>query len=141
MKRTFGAAALSTALAALVASAPAKAADEDFFKGKTITIYIGFSPGGTYDLFGRMVARFIGKQIPGNPTVVASNMPGAGSFTASNWLYRIAPKDGTALGAGLLWRRFERKASVDSVKLDRIKTKSYPALIEATKKWKSMIGA
>ena len=98
MKRTFGAAALSVTLASLIAAAPAKAADEDFFKGKTITIYIGFSPGGTYDLFGRMVGRFIGKHIPGNPTVVASNMPGAGSFTASNWLYRIAPKDGTALG-------------------------------------------
>ncbi len=94
MKRTLGAAALAT----LVAASPALAADEDFFKGKTITVYIGFSPGGTYDLFGRMVARFISKQIPGNPTVVASNMPGAGSFTASNWLYRIAPKDGTALG-------------------------------------------
>ncbi|MEN9709094.1 MAG: hypothetical protein RIQ68_1502 [Pseudomonadota bacterium] len=98
MKRTLGAAALSLTLASLIAAAPAKAADEDFFKGKTITIYIGFSPGGTYDLFGRMVGRFIGKHIPGIPTVVASNMPGAGSFTASNWLYRIAPKDGTALG-------------------------------------------
>jgi tripartite-type tricarboxylate transporter receptor subunit TctC len=102
MKRMFGAAALSatlaTTFASLMAATPAQAADEDFFKGKTITIYIGFSPGGTYDLFGRMVGRFIGKHIPGNPTVVASNMPGAGSFTASNWLYRIAPKDGTALG-------------------------------------------
>ncbi len=98
MKRTFGAAALSLTLASIFAAAPAKAADEDFFKGKTITIYIGFSPGGTYDLFGRMVGRFMSKHIPGNPTVVASNMPGAGSFTASNWLYRIAPKDGTALG-------------------------------------------
>ncbi len=98
MKRMLGAAALSATLATLVAASPVLAADEDFFKGKTVTVYIGFSPGGTYDLFGRMVARFISKQIPGNPTVVASNMPGAGSFTASNWLYRIAPKDGTALG-------------------------------------------
>jgi tripartite-type tricarboxylate transporter receptor subunit TctC len=98
MKRTFGAAALSAALASLIAASPAIAAEDDIFKGKTITIYIGFSPGGTYDLFGRMVGRFIGKHIPGTPTVVASNMPGAGSFTASNWLYRIAPKDGTALG-------------------------------------------
>ena len=98
MKRTFGAAALSVTLASLFAAAPAKASEEDFFKGKNVTIYIGFSPGGTYDLFGRMVGRFIGKHIPGNPTVVASNMPGAGSFTASNWLYRIAPKDGTAMG-------------------------------------------
>ncbi|MDB5643983.1 MAG: Tripartite-type tricarboxylate transporter, receptor component TctC, partial [Hyphomicrobiales bacterium] len=76
----------------------ARAADEDMFKGKTITVYIGFSPGGTYDLFGRMVTRYMAKHIPGQPNMVASNMPGAGSFTASNWLYRIAPKDGTALG-------------------------------------------
>ena len=76
MKRTFGAAALSVTLASLFAAAPAKASEEDFFKGKNVTIYIGFSPGGTYDLFGRMVGRFIGKHIPGNPTVVASNMPG-----------------------------------------------------------------
>jgi tripartite-type tricarboxylate transporter receptor subunit TctC len=78
-------------------SALAQGAD-DFFKGKTVTVYIGFSPGGTYDLFGRMVSRYIGKHIPGQPTVVASNMPGAGSLTAANWLYRAAPKDGTALG-------------------------------------------
>jgi tripartite-type tricarboxylate transporter receptor subunit TctC len=80
------------------ASAFAQSAEE-FFKGKNVTVYIGFSPGGTYDLFGRMVARYIGKHIPGQPTVVASNMPGAGSLTAANWLYRAAPKDGTALGA------------------------------------------
>jgi tripartite-type tricarboxylate transporter receptor subunit TctC len=93
------AAALACALALSVAiPGVARAADEDMFKGKTITVYIGFSPGGTYDLFGRMVTRYMAKHIPGQPNMVASNMPGAGSFTASNWLYRIAPKDGTALG-------------------------------------------
>ena len=56
-------------------------------------------------------------------------------------IYVSQSQHGTALGAGLLWRRFQRKAPVDSVKLDRIETKSHPALIEATKKWKSMIGA
>lgn len=71
---------------------------EEFYKGKTVTIYIGFSPGGTYDLFGRMVARHIAEHIPGNPTVIASNMPGAGSFKAANYLYNVAPKDGTAMG-------------------------------------------
>jgi len=75
-------------------SALAQGAD-DFFKGKTVTVYIGFSPGGTYDLFGRMVARYIGKHIPGQPTVVASNMPGAGSLVAANHMYNAAPKDGT----------------------------------------------
>lgn len=91
-------AALVSGAAVIALAGPALAAD-DMFKGKTITVYIGFSPGGTYDLFGRMVARHMGKHIPGQPNIVASNMPGGGSYTASNWLYRIAPKDGTALGS------------------------------------------
>ena len=70
----------------------------DFFRGKTVSVYIGFSPGGTYDYFGRLVSRHLGKHIPGNPTVIAQGMPGAGSFTLANWMYRIAPKDGTAIG-------------------------------------------
>lgn len=70
---------------------------DQFYKGKTVTIAIGFSAGGTYDLFGRLVSRHIGKHIPGNPTVIAQSMPGAGSFVAANWLYAVAPKDGTAM--------------------------------------------
>ncbi|MDB5542918.1 MAG: Tripartite-type tricarboxylate transporter, receptor component TctC [Hyphomicrobiales bacterium] len=97
IQRSGAALACGLALTAALAGA-ASAADEDMFKGKTITVYIGFSPGGTYDLFGRMVTRYMARHIPGQPNMVASNMPGAGSFTASNWLYRIAPKDGTALG-------------------------------------------
>jgi tripartite-type tricarboxylate transporter receptor subunit TctC len=71
---------------------------EALYKGKTVIIYIGFAPGGSYDYFGRLVARHIGKHLPGNPTVVAQSMPGAGSFTAANYLYARAPRDGTALG-------------------------------------------
>ena len=73
-------------------------ADEVSFKGQTIHLYIGFAPGGTYDFFGRLVARHLGRHLPGNPTVIAEQMPGAGSFTAANFLYARAPKDGTALG-------------------------------------------
>jgi tripartite-type tricarboxylate transporter receptor subunit TctC len=58
---------------------------------------IGFGPGGGFDLWGRLVARHIGKYLPGNPTIVAQNMPGAGSFNATNYIYNIAPKDGTAM--------------------------------------------
>jgi tripartite-type tricarboxylate transporter receptor subunit TctC len=68
------------------------------FKGQTVHLYIGFAPGGTYDYFGRLVARHIGRHLPGNPTVIAEQMPGAGSFTAANFLYARAPKDGTAVG-------------------------------------------
>lgn len=65
---------------------------------KTVTVLIGFGPGGGYDLWGRTVARHIGKFMPGTPTVVVQNMPGAGSYVAASWLYNIAPKDGTVLG-------------------------------------------
>ena len=89
------------ALASLCALAPSAAFAQtpaEFYKGKTVSIVIGFSPGGTYDLFGRLVARHMGKHIPGNPTVIAQSMPGAGSFTAANFLFHRAPKDGTQFG-------------------------------------------
>jgi tripartite-type tricarboxylate transporter receptor subunit TctC len=80
-----------------VASAWSQTA-EDTFKGKTITVTIGFAPGGNYDFVGRLVARHIGKHLPGNPAGVAVNTPGAGSIRAANYLSATAPKDGTALG-------------------------------------------
>ena len=91
----------AAAAAACIALAPSSAAAqtaEQFFKGKVINLYIGFAAGGTYDYYSRLFARFIGKHIPGNPTVVAQSMPGAGSFQAANFLYAVAPKDGTAMG-------------------------------------------
>jgi tripartite-type tricarboxylate transporter receptor subunit TctC len=65
--------------------------------GKTVTLAIATPSGGGYDLYGRMVARHIGRYLPGNPTVVPQNMPGAGSLIAANWLANVAPKDGTAI--------------------------------------------
>jgi tripartite-type tricarboxylate transporter receptor subunit TctC len=78
---------------------PAAAAD-DFYKGKTINLFIGSGPGGGYDLFGRLVARHIGRHIPGEPTVNPQNMPGAGSINSANYIYNAAPQDGTVLGIG-----------------------------------------
>jgi tripartite-type tricarboxylate transporter receptor subunit TctC len=91
---------LPAAIAAVVLSAlPARAQSvEEFYKGKTINLTIGFSVGGGYDLYARHLARFIGKHIPGNPTVVPQNMPGAGSLKAANYIYSAAPKDGTFFG-------------------------------------------
>jgi tripartite-type tricarboxylate transporter receptor subunit TctC len=66
--------------------------------GKNVTMIIGFGPGGGYDAWGRVVARHIGKNLPGNPNVVPQNMPGGGSFNAANHIYTVAPKDGTVLG-------------------------------------------
>jgi tripartite-type tricarboxylate transporter receptor subunit TctC len=71
----------------------------DFYRGKILTVYIGYGPGGGYDLYARTLARHIVKHIPGNPAAVPSNMPGASSMTLGNFLARIAPKDGTAIGA------------------------------------------
>jgi tripartite-type tricarboxylate transporter receptor subunit TctC len=71
---------------------------EPFFHGKTINLYIGFGGGGSYDYYARLVARYIGKHIPGNPTVVAQTMAGAGSLQLANFLFASAPRDGTAMG-------------------------------------------
>jgi tripartite-type tricarboxylate transporter receptor subunit TctC len=70
----------------------------DFYKGKTVDLYIGYSAGGGYDVYARALARHLGRFIPGNPTILAKNMPGAGSLVLANWLYNVAPKDGTAFG-------------------------------------------
>ncbi len=88
-------ATLLTALPASIASAQSPA---EFYKGKTVEFYIGYSVGGGYDLYARTIARHIGKHIPGNPTVLPKNMEGAGSLRLANWLFRVAPKDGTAIG-------------------------------------------
>ncbi|SDW74500.1 Bug family tripartite tricarboxylate transporter substrate binding protein [Roseicitreum antarcticum] len=69
----------------------------EFYDGQTITIYVGFGPGGGYDLYGRLAADFLGKHIPGNPDVIVENMPGAGGRLAAQYLYSVAPQDGTAL--------------------------------------------
>jgi tripartite-type tricarboxylate transporter receptor subunit TctC len=73
-------------------------APEEFYRGKTIQVMIGMSAGGAYDIYARMLARHMGKHIPGNPRLVPSNMEGAGSLTLTNYLYNVAPKDGTVIG-------------------------------------------
>jgi tripartite-type tricarboxylate transporter receptor subunit TctC len=70
---------------------------EEFYRGKKIDMIIGYSSGGTYDLYARLVARHLGNYIRGNPTIVPRNMPGAASRTAAAFVYNIAPKDGTVL--------------------------------------------
>jgi tripartite-type tricarboxylate transporter receptor subunit TctC len=89
---------ISVAIAALAALTAPVAAQAPSLAGKNVQMIIGSGSGGGYDLWGRVVARHIGKHLPGNPTVVPQNMPGAGSFTAANYIYNVAPKDGTAMG-------------------------------------------
>lgn len=70
----------------------------EFYKGKTVTILVGYEGGGGYDIYARLVAQFLGKHIPGNPTVIVQNMPGAGGLRAARNLVTVSAKDGTALG-------------------------------------------
>ena len=97
-RRFFVAAAVSLVtsfVAASVAAAPADPAS--FYRGRTIQLLIGFGPTGGYDTYARTLARFMGKHIPGNPTIVPQNMPGAGSLKVANYIYNVAPKDGTVI--------------------------------------------
>lgn len=72
---------------------------EEAFKGKTVTFYVGLSPGGGYDINARLVAKYIGKYIPGHPSVVVKNMPGGGGLVMTNYVANVAPKDGLHIGA------------------------------------------
>jgi tripartite-type tricarboxylate transporter receptor subunit TctC len=91
---------LTAAVTLSLAAIPASAADSvaEFYKGKSIALLIGFGPGGGYDSYSRVLARHLGKHIPGQPTVVPQNMPGAGGLAAANFLYNVAPADGRTLG-------------------------------------------
>src|SRR5437879_12528879 len=73
-------------------------AQEDFYKGKTIRLIVGLAPGGGFDTYSRVIARHIGKHIPGNPTTVGDNMPGAASLLAANYIYKVAKPDGLTIG-------------------------------------------
>jgi tripartite-type tricarboxylate transporter receptor subunit TctC len=88
---------LTVAVALALSAAPARAqTPAEFYKGKQISAYVGFSAGGGYDLYARVLARHMGRHIPGNPQIVPQNMPGAGSLRAANYIAQVAPRDGTA---------------------------------------------
>jgi tripartite-type tricarboxylate transporter receptor subunit TctC len=90
---------VATALLAAAMTEPACSAGvEEFYRGKNISLIIGYSVGGGYDLYGRLLARHMGKHIPGRPTIVPQNLTGAGSLRAASFLYSAAAKDGTVFG-------------------------------------------
>jgi tripartite-type tricarboxylate transporter receptor subunit TctC len=81
------------------ASQPAdEQAVANFYRGKTVRLLVGFAPGGGYDTYSRLIAHYLGNYIPGNPTVIVDNVPGAGSMVLANQVYNTLPKDGTAIG-------------------------------------------
>jgi tripartite-type tricarboxylate transporter receptor subunit TctC len=97
-KKFYGCAALTFGAAVAFATPAAADAVSDFYKGKSVGLAIGYGAGGGYDTYGRVLARHLGDHIPGKPTVVPKNMPGAGALKAANYIYNSAPKDGTEIG-------------------------------------------
>jgi tripartite-type tricarboxylate transporter receptor subunit TctC len=94
-------ASLIGAALAMPLAAAAQAQSEsvaDFYRGKTVNLIVGYSAGGGYDVYARMMAPYLTKHLPGNPSVVVQNMEGAGSLKAANYIYNVAPKDGTTIG-------------------------------------------
>ena len=98
VKRFLACVAATGAFAAPAHGADATGGIANFYKGKTVQVLVGFGPGGGYDLYARTLARYMGRHIPGNPTLVPQNMPGAGGVKAMNYLYNVARKDGTVMG-------------------------------------------
>jgi tripartite-type tricarboxylate transporter receptor subunit TctC len=89
---------------------------EQFYAGKTIDFVIGYPPGGSNDTLGRLVARHLGKHVPGKPNVVPKNMPGAGSFLAVNQIFNVSPKDGTVIGIGAPTIALDEKLGTQGVR-------------------------
>jgi tripartite-type tricarboxylate transporter receptor subunit TctC len=89
---------LALTVISLGRSQPVQASNHEFYAGKTVRIVVGYAPGGGYDFYARTIARHMGKHIPGNPTFVVENMPGAGSLVSANHLYKIAKADGLTIG-------------------------------------------
>lgn len=136
-----GALLAAAATAGLLAGALPAAADPvaDFYKGKKLTIVVGYGAGGGYDTTTRLLARHYGKFVPGNPNVVVQNMPGAGSLVAANYIYNNAPKDGTTLGVfsstiSMLPLYGDKKAKFETLKFSWIGSIHQDVLACAT--WK-----
>ena len=109
--------AIAAVVLALPSTGHAQSAAE-FYRGKAVELLIGYSGGGGYDVYGRLLARHIGRHIPGNPAVVPRNMPGAGSLVLANWLANVAPKDGTAFGIIGSGTGFDPLLGIEAAKFD-----------------------
>ncbi|MGH7825552.1 MAG: Bug family tripartite tricarboxylate transporter substrate binding protein [Candidatus Binatia bacterium] len=115
MSRALGCLAAAASLIVLLSFESAKAQDS-FYKGKTVRIIVGASAGGGYDTYSRTIARHIGKHVPGNPTFVVENMPGAGFLISANYMYNIAKPDGLTIGhfiGGLFLQQFLGKPGIE----------------------------
>ena len=94
----------------------ADATTHDFYKGKVVRIIVGFAAGGGFDTYARAIGRHMGRHIPGNPTVIVENMPGAGSLIAANHVYKVAKPDGLTMAhpiGGIFMLQIFGKAGVE----------------------------
>ena len=114
MSRILAAATLAFSLTGGFAAAQTEVAS--FYKGKTLEMIVGYAPGSSNDIAARALARTIGKYLPGNPNVITRNMPGGGSFVAANYIFNVAPKDGTVLGLMAPTIAIDEKLGSDGVK-------------------------
>jgi tripartite-type tricarboxylate transporter receptor subunit TctC len=115
MTKVFARVAVAVVLIAFLSASQAKAQDS-FYKGKTVRIIVGASAGGGYDTYSRTIARHMGKHIPGNPTFIVENMPGAGFLISANYMYKIAKPDGLTIGhfiGGLFLQQLLEKPGVE----------------------------
>lgn len=111
----------AVALLGAIAPAAVAQAQSDFFSGKTISVEIGADVGGGFDAYGRVIAEYLGRHVPGAPVVKPQNRPGAGGRVAANALYNIAPKDGTVIGVFGGWIAFEPLWGIEGVQFDATK--------------------
>ena len=118
VRRPFAVSVLAVGLSLGVFGAAAADAVSDFYKNRTVEVYIGTNPGGGYDLYGRLVARHIGNHLPGNPSVIAKNMPGAGHLKMVNWLFNAAPREGTAIAVAPQAIAIEQGLGSDGIQYD-----------------------
>jgi tripartite-type tricarboxylate transporter receptor subunit TctC len=140
VRRSARCAALSFAAILALGTAASAQTPDQFYKGKVVDFVIGYPPGGSNDVIGRLVARHLGKHLPGNPTVVPKNQPGAGSFLAANQIYAVAPKDGTVIGIAAPTIALDEKLGTQGV---RFKTAQfnwigrYDSLVNMVFLWKT----
>src|SRR3954462_2648683 len=108
MQRPSSAFAHPTVVLALAIGFTSSAFAQDIFRGKEINLYVGSAPGGPYDAYARLVSRHLGKHLPGHPSIVVQNMPGASGRRLMGFIYNVAPKDGTAIATAQRALPFEQ---------------------------------
>jgi tripartite-type tricarboxylate transporter receptor subunit TctC len=112
--------ALGTVMGLICATVPSAHAQslEDFYRGRNVQVIIPNATGGSFDLYGRLVSRHIGRFLPGTPNMIAQNMPGAGGMISANWIYDVAPKDGSVVGISVPNIALAHVLEVGSTKYD-----------------------